>query len=67
VVGGGVVGNADELEVVVQPMFSVEGVLEVGPVFAQGGKSHEQANCRFVEHLRRVWRYIVPVAFRTVE
>jgi hypothetical protein len=45
----------------------VEGVLGVGLVFAQGGNNHEQVNCRFVEPPRRVWRYIVLEAFRTVE
>jgi hypothetical protein len=67
VVGGGVVDNADEVEVVVQPMFSVEEVLGVGPVIGQEGNSHEQVNCRFVEHPRRVWQYIVLGAVRTVE
>jgi hypothetical protein len=64
---GGVVDNADELEAGVQPMFSVEGVLGVGLVIGQEGNSHEQVNCRFAEHLHRVWQYIVLVAFRTVE
>jgi len=68
VVGGGdAVDNADEVEVGVQPMFSVEGVLEVGPMVGQGGNSRVQGNCIFVEHPHMVWRYIVLGAFRIVE
>jgi hypothetical protein len=65
--GGGVVDNADEFEAGVQPTFSVEEVLGVGLVIGQEGNSHEQVNCRFVEHLHTVWRYIVLAAFRIVE
>jgi hypothetical protein len=64
---GGVVDNADEVGVEVQPTFSVEEVLGVGLVIGQEGNSHEQVSCRFVEHLHRVWQYIVLVACRTVE
>ena len=65
--GGGVVDNADEVEVGVQPMFSVGGVLGVGPVVGQEGNSRVQGNCIFVEHPHMVWRYIVLGAFRIVE
>jgi len=64
---GGVVDNADEVGVGLQPMFSVGEVLGVGPVSAQEGNNHEQVNCRFVEHPRMIWRYIVLGAFRIVE
>jgi len=68
--GGGAVDNADEVEVGGQPMSLVEGVLGVGPLslmVGQGGNSYEQENCRFFEHPRRVFQYIVLEAFRTAE